>query len=286
MTLCPFSTTSVTISPRRHCGSSHSRSSHGTSRAAKQSGRKRRKASLPSRTQMDSPEEAIKEWPWRQLWATWELYDIFCFQSLQEFWDCTASWPVNICEGECRTQEDVAVEESVSLILWMHGSTHLQPVMQFLRRRVTFFIITKMHIHDWLRQTLEGFLCPYFNSLQHLALGIAIYRQYINDISTDLALYIHVQMYKHIRPCCPIDMMWLFEQIYQKLAGLLTLFSCPISGPISPWSCWIMRICVWWLPCTLSGNKRLHTTSSLPVVFILKTMRLLFREIYNVLWII
>lgn len=111
MTSYPSSTTSVTISQRRRCGSSLSRSSHGTSRAAKQSGRKRRRASLPGRinsVQVDLWEEAIKRRPWRQLWDCWEPYNVFT--SLQEFGECTASCPVNILQGRV---QDVAVGGSV-----------------------------------------------------------------------------------------------------------------------------------------------------------------------------
>lgn len=90
--------------------------------------------------------------------------------------------------GEPRTRADVAVEGSESVIIRNRDSSHLQPMMEFLRRKV--------HINDCLRPTLERlFPCPCFNSWRHLALDLGIYRQLIikdmNKTSTDLALYIH-----------------------------------------------------------------------------------------------
>lgn len=149
MTSCPSSTTSATIWPRRRCGSSLSRSSRGTSRAAKQSGRKRRRTSFSNATlfkwtrlrcDRDGSYETIRNC------ARFSFFPPKVYMSFG-----TALHPELWIFGERRTLW--WWKKSVSLILWMHSSTHLQPVMQFLSRRETIYIYNYKNAHTWLFKT-------------------------------------------------------------------------------------------------------------------------------------
>lgn len=202
MTSCPSSMTSATTWPRRRCGSSLLRSSRGTSRAAKQSGRKRRRASPSTRRTLFKRTRQEKQLR-RDRDGSYETFEncttFSKFTGVRGSRCILTCWRLQVkSPGLEPTSRWKGQKASLSGHMTLHT---FNPWWNSWGEKNPFFIITKMHINDCLRPTLEGlFLCPCFNSWRHLALDLGIYRQLIiKDMiktSTDLALYIHCTLKK------------------------------------------------------------------------------------------